>query len=145
MQWSEKLNAAIFGFAVLDLVVILECLWNHVPATYASNSLVALVEILFVSLMGFDLSRVQASAQPVSVSKNDPAVEGAEEVSKRIEHFGLDGEHPSLTRADWMRAIANDQTQDSYWEWVTKNEMQKDKRLNQFKGLELLRPRAQNR
>lgn len=36
--------------------------------------------------------------------------------------FEEDGEHPVFTRADWMRAIAVDETQDGYWQWVKQKE-----------------------
>lgn len=157
MQSSRKLNMALFGVAVVDLAVILECLRIHVPATSIVSTFVALVEILFLALATFEPTAI--ASQAVAFAAPDGEYE---EIAKRINHFGVDGEHPSLTRADWMRAIALDQTQDSYWEWVTKNEVLAEKLLNlpgmrsgcgsnavakaadKFKGLQLLRRRSQS-
>lgn len=157
MQSSRKLNMALFGVAVIDLTVILECLRIHVPATSIVSTFIALVEILFLALASFEPPVIASPAVAFAVPDDEH-----EEIAKRINHFGLDGEHPSLTRADWMRAIALDQTQDSYWEWVTQNEILAEKLLNlpgmhggrrndtvakssdRFKGLRLLRPHSQN-
>jgi hypothetical protein len=122
MQLNGKYSLAFFGVAVIDLAVISECLHAHVSVNYASNSIIALVEILFLSLMSMDA----AAGRPFNdkmVAFAIPQPSELQEIAKRVEQYGIDGEHTHLTRAHWMRAIANDQTQDSYWEWVTKNEI----------------------
>ncbi len=158
MSSSVKLNQVLFILAVLDLGFILGCLRFHVPVSYAVYIVIALVQILFLLMMNSNVS-------PVPVAVGDcivPDKDDRDEVGKMIERYGLDGEHPSFTRSDWMRAIATDQTQDSYWEWVTKNEalannlitvpglnvFSTDRHSSNQAGrsrvLELLRPRALN-
>jgi len=156
MQLSGKYSVAFFAVAVIDLAVITECMRAHVPVNYAFNPMVALVEILFLSLMGMNAAGAHPFDNKIAVTL--PLPSESQEVAKRIERFGLDGEHPQLTRANWMRAIANDQTQDSYWAWVTKNEILAQKLLDlpgmrttrstekpagKFAGLTLLRGKNQ--
>jgi len=86
------------------------------------------VATLLLAFVSFDVREAQFS-RAMRITSAVPLPKATEEVAKRIDHFGLDGEHPRLTRADWMRAIAADQTQDSYWEWVTENEIMLDRLL----------------
>jgi hypothetical protein len=160
MQLNGKYSLAFFGVSVIDLAVISECLHAHAPMDYASNSIIAIVEILFLSLMSMDAAAIRPFNDKM-VAFALPQPKEAQEIAKRVKRFGLDGEHPQLTRATWMRAIANDQTQDSYWEWVTKNEILAQKLLkisgmstsggnntparkaDRFGGFKLLRGRKQ--
>jgi len=112
-----RFNLVFFGIAVLNLAVLYGCLLVHMPSRYAISPFVALVEILFVSLVSEEMG--SAAYCPVILPSNG----GRREIEKRVGRYGEDGEHPALTRAGWMRAIASNETQESYWEWVTRQEM----------------------
>jgi hypothetical protein len=35
-------------------------------------------------------------------------------------HFGITGEHPDHPLEDWREAVAEEETRDSYWNWVAR-------------------------
>jgi hypothetical protein len=129
MQLDGKYSQAFFGIAVINLVVILVELRAHVPVNCALSTIIPLIEILSLSLMSARTNGApDLDDKMVALAVAQP--DELREVAKRVQLFGIDGEHPHLTRADWMRAIASDQTQASYWEWVTKNEMLAERLLS---------------
>lgn len=115
-------NLALFAVAILNLGVVMDCLLARIPISYVSYSITALIATLFLAFVSFDL-RESRYMSDIRGALALPRPKEFEEVAKRIRRFGPEGEHPQLTRAEWMRAIASDETQDSYWEWVTKREM----------------------
>ncbi len=129
MNVNGQQNLALFTIAIVNLAAIFGCLMLHIPAQSAGQSIAALVATLLLAFVSFDAREDQYR----TAIKDAHARPLPKEVAKRIRRFGLTGEHPRLTRANWMCDIASDRTQDSYWEWVTKNDVMVDRLLCQAK------------
>jgi len=127
MKAKEQYNLVFFSIAIVNVAAIVGCLMMHIPASRAGLLIVTLVATLLLSFVSFD-TREEEYCSAINAAY---AVPLPKEVAKRVRRFGLTGEHPRLTRASWMQDIASDRTQDSYWEWVTKNEVMVERVLQQ--------------
>ncbi|MBX6361009.1 MAG: hypothetical protein IRZ03_13120 [Acidobacterium ailaaui] len=88
----------------------------RVPLHYVTTIVIALLVTLLLAFANFDSREYRYRSALRNASHS-------EAVTQSILRFGLDGEHPLFTRADWMRSIAAGETQDSYWQWATKQDL----------------------
>ena len=75
-------------------------------------------ENLSISISGFNFHFINLKEWPNFDLFQKASLDMADETQNLRLQYGPDGEHPEFQRDDWRSAVAFNETQLGYWEWV---------------------------